>query len=86
MQHLAFNRMASTCKRCIQNLPNVNWAKYFDYHSAKILYATMHNKNTQTNSTYRKGELELCTQTAMGLTTVQTKVVNCNNVYKNYNM
>ena len=42
--------------------------KYFDYHSEKISYATMHNKNAGTISTYRKGELELCIQTAMVLT------------------
>ena len=34
----------------------------------------MHNKNASSNSTYRKGELEVCLQTAM----VLTKVITCN--------
>ena len=34
----------------------------------------MHNKNASNNGTYRKGELEICLQTAM----VLTKVITCN--------
>ena len=57
----------------LQKLSNTKKAEYFDYLSAKISFATMHNKNASKNSAYRKGELEICLQTAM----VLTKVVTC---------
>ena len=41
------------------------------YHMQQCI---MHNKNASSNSTYRKGELEICIQTAM----VLTIIVTCN--------
>ena len=35
-------------------------------------YAAMHNKNASSNRAYRKGELEICIQTAVVLTIVVT--------------
>ena len=49
----------------------------------------MHNKNAGTNGTYRKGQLELCIQTAMLLTIVVTcnsTNKSCNNAFNSYHL
>ena len=65
----------------MQKMPNEKWVEYFDYY-VKILYATMHNKNTSSNNTYRKGKFEECIQTVM----VLTIVVTCNSTNKSFQL